>query len=289
MKIKFGLILDNACRLAGRDPVLQGVPDSWRVTSAFAVNAGLRRLYSEKLPMFQRIELRRYRPSWRPDAGWQVGNECYFAATDHYYRLIKGPGSSSPALGEGASGWKVLEMNEVAALIEFNQPWETVDIDPAGCDKNAFAFLADPKYHPETPAIGGLGWFGHGVVLPSPAPTSVWVKFMPKAPRISFDLYNGGSAYSEGSVAMVDGDCYRARVDVAPGGELPSSSPSWQRVRLDEDFEEYLTRLASAALLTEDQGKYQTQAMAESCFNELVDRLGPGAGDNRMRVGRFRR
>ena len=88
---------------------------------------------------------------------------------------------------------------------------------------------------------------------------------------------------------MVDGDCYRARVDVAPGGESPSSSPSWQRVRLDEDFEEYLTRLASAALLTEDQGKYQTQAMAESCFNELVDRLGPGAGDNRMRVGRFRR
>ena len=54
-------------------------------------------------------------------------------------------------------------------------------------------------------------------------------------------------------------------------------------------LEEYLVQLVAAALMTEDQGKYQTQAAADRAFDELVERYGQGAGERKVRTGRFGR
>ena len=98
----------------------------------------------------KRIEYRHYRPTWSAGAGWQVGQECFFV--DAYYRLEEGNGTSSPDM-EG-NGWRRLGMEEVAAVIAFDQPWEATQMDPAGVDTDAFAYREDPKYNPAAKPIG---------------------------------------------------------------------------------------------------------------------------------------
>jgi len=292
-QINVGAMLDSACRLAGRNVELAGIPESWRMTAAFAMNAGLRRIYAEKFPQLKRIEYRHYRPPWSPGAGWQIGQECWFV--DSYWRLESGDGTLSPDT-EG-NGWRRLGMEEVVAVVAFDQPWEATQMDPAGVDKDAFAYRADPKYNPLAKPIEGCGWWEDGITLPTPAPKGVYVKFAPLPPRVSMESWSDVAGYTAGAVvydAAARG-CWRAKCDIAAGtSENPNPAPSnaplyWAAVTVAEAWEEYLVQLVAAALLTEDQGKYQTQAAADRAFDDLVERFGQGAGERRVRTGRFGR
>lgn len=294
-QMNVGTILDNACRLAGRDPELLGVPDSWRMLAGFAVNAGLRKIYAEKPPHMKRVEYRHYRPTWSAGAGWTQGQECFFV--DRYWRLESGDGTLSPDT-EG-NGWRKLGMEEVVAVVAFDQPWEPVQMDPAGVDKDAFAYRSDPKYNPLAKPIEGCGWWEEGIVLPSPAPVGVYVKFMPMPPHVSMEEWSGTTGYAAGAVvySMRAKGCFRAAHEIAAGTEqtpgpepgTPAGRTDWTAVTVDEAWEEYLTQLAAAALLTEDQGKYQTQAAADRAFDELVERFTQGVGERKVRTGRFGR
>jgi hypothetical protein len=182
-------------------------------------------------------------------------------------------------------------MEKLAAFVAFDQPWEANEIDPGGVVKDAFAFRSDPKYNPEAAPITGCNWFEDGVMLPAPAPDGVFVRFVPKAPRISFLEWSGETAYAKGAGCYVtaDRECYVALADIAPGGDPPSANASWKRVRVRDEFETYLVEMAAATILSEDQGRYQTKAAAETEFAELQARFAEGTGDSRMRAGRFRR
>ena len=89
--------------------------------------------------------------------------------------------------------------------------------------------------------------------------------------------------------------CYRAKCDieagttVAPNPAPSSAPPYWAAVTVAEAFEEYLVQIVAAAIMTEDQGKYQTQAAADRALDDLVERFGQGAGERRVRTGRFGR
>lgn len=290
MDIRLGLILEGACRIAGYDPEIQGIPGRWRVMAAIAVNRGLRAIYAEKFPIMRRIEFRRFRPTWKRNLPWNIGNECYLAATDHYYRLENGDGSMQPD-AEG-SGWHELGMNEVAAFIAFEQPWEKTAMDPGGVDVADFAYEVDPKYFPSATPIKGCKWFQDSVLLPANGPTGVYCRFVPKAPRVDFSEWVEDSSYTAGSCVYVtsEKECYVAMSDVAPGLGQPSAHPEvWNRLRIPDDFETYLVELAAANLITEDQGRYQTMAQAEKDFNELQVKFCEGSGDTKIRTGRFRR
>ena len=280
MEIQLGSILENACAMAGYDTQYQTPPARWRVMAAAAVNEGLRRIHAEKFPALRRIEFRRYRPT-EVDLGaatstYSEGQECWHEGS--YWRR------------EGI-GWRELKMEEVAAFVAFDQPWEAVEIDPGGVVKDAFAYESDPKYHPEAAPIAGCNWFEDGVSLPAPAPPGVFVRFVPKAPRVSFMEWSGDRAWARGAGCYVSGDreCYVALADIAAGGDAPSANASWRRIRVRDEFENYLTELAAANLLSEDQGRYQTKAAAESEFADLQARFAEGTGDSRIRCGRFRR
>ena len=280
MEIQLGSILESACAMAGYDLQYQAVPVRWRVTAAAAVNEGLRRIHAEKFPALRRIEFRRYRPTVTDlEAAlptFAEGQECW--CDGHYWRR------------EG-EGWRELKMEEVAAFVAFDQPWEANEIDPGGVVKDAFAYEADPKYNPEAAPIQGCGWFEDGVMLPAPAAPGVFVRFVPKAPRVSFLEWSGEAAYAKGAGCYVtaDRECYVALADIAPGGDQPSANASWKRVRVRDEFETYLVEMAAATILSEDQGRYQTKAAAENEFAELQARFAEGTGDSRMRAGRFRR
>jgi hypothetical protein len=280
MDIQLGSILESACAMAGYDLQYQAVPVRWRVTAAAAVNEGLRRIHAEKFPALRRIEFRRYRPTVADlEAAlpsFSEGQECWYAG--FYWRRTE-------------TYWERVPMEQLAAFVAFDQPWEANEIDPGGVVKDAFAFRSDPKYNPEAAPIGGCNWFEDGVMLPAPAPDGVFVRFVPKAPRISFLEWSGETAYAKGAGCYVtaDRECYVALADIAPGGDPPSANASWKRVRVRDEFETYLVEMAAATILSEDQGRYQTKAAAETEFAELQARFSEGLGDSRIRPGRFRR
>ena len=280
MEIQMGNILEAACAMAGYELVTGTVPLRWRIMAGTAVNEGLRRIHAEKFPALRRVEFRRYRPieANLEDAAerYATGQECW--CDGQYWRRT-------------ATGWDELKMEQVSAFVAFDQPWEATEIDPGGVVVDDFAFEADPKYHPEAAQVKGCGWFADGVLLPAPAPEGVYVRFTPKAPRVSFVEWSADRDWARGAGCYVseDRDCYIAAADIESGEEAPSANAKWRRIRVRDEFETYLTELAAASLQSEDQGRYQTKAAAENEFAELQARFAEGTGDSRMRAGRFRR
>ena len=289
MEIQMGNILEAACAMAGYELVTGTVPLRWRIMAGTAVNEGLRRIHAEKFTSLRRVEFRRYRPTEtdleEAATRYAEGQECWHGG--HYWRR-----TARPVSGDGTAGlWDELKMEQVSAFIAFDQPWEAVEIDPAGVVLDDFAYEADPKYHPDAAPVKGCGWFADGVLLPAPAPEGVYVRFTPKAPRISFVEWAADRDWARGAGCYVseDRDCYIAAADIESGEEAPSANAKWRRIRVRDEFETYLTELAAASLQSEDQGRYQTKAAAENEFAELQARFAEGTGDSHMRAGRFRR
>ena len=77
-EIKFGTILENAARLAGRDPATLPIPSGWKVLAGMAIESGLHAIAAEKFPLMQRVEFRRYRPDYDPQAVYAYGQEVWF-------------------------------------------------------------------------------------------------------------------------------------------------------------------------------------------------------------------
>lgn len=279
---KFGVILENACRLAGRDPSCSVIPASWTVLAEMAIGAGIRNLAAEKFPMMQRIELRRFRPDWNNAVTYQEGQEVWHK--ERYWRLTDANSPGEPGV---ADGWRLLEMNEVVPFVNWEQPWENTVIDSAGIDTTRFAYEKDPKYFPDATPLRVVRVTDLGVILETPAPKEVYCRFIPEYPVVSFSAYDNQSTYSAGDVVYLAStkDVYQLLQDEPEGA--PGVDPKWQPIRIREEFAPYLTRLAACEFLTEDQGKYQTRAAADAEFERLCERYHEGIGERRMPRGRF--
>ena len=286
--VKFGSILENAARLAGRQVAQMGVPDNWRALAALSLGEGLRRIAAEKFPMMRRVEYRRYRPEWVSNVGWTRGQECWYG--EDYWRLEAEHGTAEP--DRQGSGWRCLKMDEVCAFIEWDQPWEMTAIDRAAVDVNRFAYAADPKQQPTATPLKAVGMNELGVTLQTPAPKGVYCMFTPKVPNPSFVEWSAANAYEAGDVVYLTAtkDCYQAMENVPAGGTTPATDrENWEPLRISDTFESFLTRFVAVDFLTEDQGKYQTRAAADKEFDEICARYHEGNGECRARTGRFMR
>jgi hypothetical protein len=289
---KFGAILNNACRLAGRDPSLLDVPAGWKVLAALALNAGIDALAAEKFPQMQRVEFRRYRPEWDALASYSRYHEVWHG--EAYWRLDDTTADGEPGV---ADGWRKLNPNEVARFIAFEQPWEPVVMQSFGVDTARFAYVADPKYNPEAAPLRGCRLSELGVMLPADAPAEgVYVKFVPELPQIEFCDWTWNRAYSAGDAVYrpTTLDVWQCREDVEAAPSEETATPpedagdgTWKPLRIRSEFANYLTRLVAADLMTEDQGKFQTKAAADAEFDKLVERYHEGNGETRIRTGRF--
>lgn len=285
--VKAGTILENAARIAGRDVGVLGVPDNWKALANMPINSGIKRIVSEKLPMMQRVELRRYRPDYDEGAAYKTGNEVWYDGD--YWRLEADPNGVP---GEG-SAWKKLEMEELNAFIGWEQPWENTVIDRAGVDVGRFAYVADPKYFPTATPLKIVGMNAFGIQLAAPAPKQVYCKFVPEFPVLRFDAWITGRTYEAGAVVYLTEtkDCYLAQQDVTE--DKASISPKddtegyWLAVRIPGEFESYLTQLVASCLQTLDQGKQQSLGYAEQEFNRICELYHEGNGETRVRRGRF--
>ena len=290
---KLGVVLENACRLAGRDAALCGVPDGWKVLAGMAITAGMQTLAAEKFPLMQRVEFRRYRPEWSINEAYQPGMEVWWDGS--YWRRLESAGDSGRQAPSALyAPWKRLEMGEVTAFIAFDQPWENTVMQSFGVDVTRFAYLADPRMNPDASPVRGARLCELGVLLPSPAPEGVWVKFIPEYPQIDFREWNGETTYEPGDAVYVTRakEVYQLTEAIEDAGEATSpdedESGAWRALRVRSEFAPYLTRLTAADLMTEDQGKYQTKAAAEREFELLAERYHEGNGETRIRTGRFR-
>ena len=284
-EVKFGTILEDACRLAGRDPFDSAIPSGWKVLAAMTINAGIRELAAEKFPMMQRIEYRCYRPTFDESVRYDIGHEVWF--NGDYWRYEE----DIPGVPGMDNGWRKLKMEEVNAFISWEQPWENTIMDSASVDLTRFAYTADPRYNPNATPIHGCGMCELGVLIPAPAPKGVYVRFVPEMPSINFTDWAADAEYAAGDVVYddVSKDVYVAVAYVSAGGSAPSmcTTGEWQSVRIRREVQMYLTRLVAADLMTEDQGKYQTRAAADREFDVLRERYHDGNGFAKVRVGRF--
>ena len=288
-EIRLGRIFENACRLAGRDPLDIAPPTGWAVLAGMTLAAGIRTLAAEKFPMMQRIEFRRFRPTWSRSVTYSLAQEVWY--DDAYWRLDDTTASGEPGV---AAGWTKLRPGEVWAFINWEQPWENTIIDPAGVDMNDFAYAADPKYNPHATPVKSVGMYEYGIELDArTAPPGVWVKFVPEYPQIGFTEWVSGTMYSAGDVvyrtATKDVYCCQKNIeeevsDVQPEGD---EFGFWTPVRIRGEFEPYLTRLLAADLMTEDQAKSMTRAAADRELEILRERHHEGNGEVRIRTGRF--
>lgn len=286
--VRAGTILENAVRLAGFDPSLMDVPVNWRMVAQMAVNGGLDRIAAEGFPQMRRIEFRRYRPDWRAGAEWREGHECWHGGA--YHRLesaADGAGAREP--GAEGSPWRRLRMEEVAAFIEFAQPWEATEIDPGGVDVQGFAYAADPKRCPEATPVRGCRMTEFGVTLPAPAPEGVFVRFTARPQEVAFSEWRNGVLYVKGDVAYVTAEkecylCTQDAVDATPPGE---DAGRWRPVRIGGEWQKFLTLLAAAEIQTAEQGRHQTAAAAEREFAMLSERYLVGCGENEANIGGY--
>ncbi len=293
-EIELGVILEDAVRLTGREPQF-GISAGWKALAALQLNFGLRELAAEKFPMMIRYEYRRYRPTWDAAQSYTPGKEVWWwsegADEGDYYRCLSSCQGVEPHLTP--EKWEKLTMDKVNAFVDFSQPWEAIDMDPASVDYTDFAFAADPRYNPTAPALKDCRMSEMGVLIGKGAPKGVWCNFVPVYPVLNFNDWDASVAYRQGQVVYLPEtkDCYRAVVNVAAGGESPANDDGsqWVAVRVRAEFQAYLTRLIAVDLLTEDQGKYQTRARADDEFETLCARYGSGSGKTRGRVGSFHR
>lgn len=288
-EIKFGEILENACRLAGRDPTLCQVPTGWKVLASMTLNTGLRAIAAEKFPFMTRVEFRYYRPEWQSTISYQRGMEVYYSG--EYFRF---DGTRIGIPGQIGNDWTLLKMEELCAFINWEQPWENTVIDNGSVDINRFAFESDPRYNPHAMPLKVVGMSELGIELQSPAPkVGVFCKFTPVFPRVVFDEWATGELYKTGDVVYMTAskDVYQCCEDIE--AQHSSTAPSadsgefWAPIRIRDEFASYLTRLVASDLLTEDQGKYQTKATAAAELDDLVARYHEGNGENLTRSGRF--
>lgn len=285
--IRAGVILENAARIAGRDVGILGVPDNWKALANMPLNNGMKRIVSEKFPMMQRVELRRYRPDYERGVAYRQGNEVWFEG--EYWRLEAEP-NGDPGVGDA---WKKLDMAELNAFVAWEQPWENTVIDRAGVDTTRFAYVADPKYCPTATPLKVVGMNAFGIQLAAPAPKQIYCKFIPEYPVIRFDEWAAGVAYEAGTVVYVSAlkECYIAQQDVTEAALNVSPDKDkdgfWLAVRIPGEFEAYLTQLVASCLQTLDQGKQQSLGYAEQEFNRLCELYHEGNGETTVRRGRF--
>lgn len=287
-KAKFGEILENAVRLTGRDVSTTTIPDDWKVLAAMTINEGIRRIAAEKFPMMQRVESRRYRPDYSETKAYAAGVQVWH--NGEYWEMVDPMHGGVPGI---ATGWKQLHNGDYPKFINWEQPWENTIIDRGGVDINRFAYAQNPHYYPNATPIKVVGMSSFGIELQTDL-KEVFVKFVPLFPRVKFDEWVSGTLYKAGDVVYrtATKQCYTAMKDITdetktitPGSD---TDETWQEFSISDIFEPYLVKLAASDLLTESQGKFQTQARADAEFEMLCERYHEGNGENKVRrCGRF--
>ncbi len=277
--VKIEKILRGVVGLKGYDFSMYTLSDAEREKWGDAINDALIEAYAEqKWPQMIRTEERQFRPDWAVDVAYTAGMGVLHESK-YYDALVDNTGVVP---GRDEDTWS--EPVEMSMFVQFEQPWEGIQMDATGIDLNRFAYLTDPRLKPDTPPVRGCRFWMDSVLLPRVDQITVWCRFIPK--RENFDLteWADDESYERGDVRYrtATGDCYRALEDVEAGGSAPDSNIKWLRIRIPEFMKRYVKLSVAADEMSEESGRFRTKAAAENELIRMSDTIIDGSGDNEV-------
>jgi hypothetical protein len=264
-----GKVISRTVRKRGWDPAV------WTGTTADydlfedAINDAVRKAYSfQKWPELMRIEERQYMPDWAIGTAYVADNYVYHE--EAYWKCLKSDTGTEP--GTDDTVWSA-DVSDMPKFIQLAQPWETYIIDEDGVDLQDFAFRTDPRLTPNIRSMTGCDWWMDAITLPYEAENTVWIKFMPQAPKFTFLAWDDETVYAKGDVCYIaaTGMCWQAldaSTNVTPG----TDETKWIEMGVPEFLAEYLSEVLLGEWITEQEGKYEKLGRAQQILNELAER-----------------
>lgn len=264
-----GRIIARAVRKRGWDMTTWSASSGDYDLFEDALNDAMRMAYSfQKWPELMRIEERQYMPTWAIGTAYVAGNYCYHE--EAYWKCLKSDTGTEP--GTDVTVWSA-DVSDMPRLIQWAQPWEPFIIDLCGFDLQDFAFESDPRLTPGIRGLAGCGIWMDSITMPYDSPATVWVKFMPEAPKFSFKVWDDETAYVVGDLCYIlaDGTCWQAlasSTNITPG----TDATKWQEVGVPEFLAEYLSEYLVAEWCTEQEMKYEKHGRAKQLLEEIASR-----------------
>lgn len=282
--VKAGVVFNGILRAKEWDPATYSPGAAVRQQISDAVNSAIRMIWgAQKWPMLARVEQRQFRPDWENDVPYSLGHEVLHG--DVYWRS-KADNNLGHEPADGSDYWE--RPDDFIPFVDMAQPWEPIAMDSTGVDLDNFAFARDPRLSPNVRAIQGCTFWQNSVVMPAGyAGSTVWVRFIPKAPSVSFVARVNGATYSKYELVYdtAQQSCYKARID-DPGDDV-TDTDAWFEIKIPEDFERYIRLQALAEWMQESEGKFGYERAARDELERLTIQFcdASNANTTRMRNG----
>lgn len=267
--IPAGRLLDACIRARGYDPdtYLATLSTKEREWFSDLVNEAWREVHqAEMWPHYILTEQRQYRPTYSATETYDTGKEVFYGSA--YYRCLAdgvvGIAPTSTAYWEASP-------DDFLPYIQYDQYWESNEIDAAGVDFSQCVYEDDPLAEPDAAPVSGCRPWQFSILVPATvAPTQPYVRFKARCPELNFLLWAAGTLYARGEVRFLAStqECYMALRSNT--GQSPDTSyEDWWPVRFPADWKNFARWRVAAQLEAEQDGR--NRSMADS--QRELDRL----------------
>jgi hypothetical protein len=287
--IKAGKLLEAVLRGRGFDTTAYTMSVKEKAQYEDLLNQFLRQGWeAEFWPQLMLVERRQFRPDWSAATTYSIDNEVYHATTDAYYRALAENTGVTP--GSNAAVWG--PATDMICFIEFAQPFgDGSDIDETGVDFAACAYEDDPLTVMDAAPIPGCKpWQRSIVIPPSLAPNRPYIRFRAICPSFSFTEWVIGTDYATGDTVFLTSSNESYTALQPSTGQNPSTEADyWAPAGVPAFLQDYIKLSMIAELAADDEGKFKTQAKAETELDRLRTRHLPAAALGGRAVFRYAR
>jgi hypothetical protein len=284
-KIAVRQVFRKIVELEGLDPDRADLSAADKARRADLVNERVEQAWTEAWwPEAMLIERRQYRPTWAVGTTYALDAEVFYEDGDgneaYYISLSAGNVGNTPSYAADTAYWAKVDDEEFLRTIDFEQSWETNEIE--GVDCQACLFDRDPRIYPDTQALPDVHLYSDGdatyvLVRTSDAPTRPYLKFRPPAPEFSWTDWDSTKTYAVGDLVYIEaaagtvyGNTYKALA--ASTNKNPATETAyWEKVEFPKFLLGFVKHAVRADLLEEDEGRYREEAKAAAEMERLQE------------------
>ena len=272
--VAFNEVYRDVVRRRGMDPDVVTLSAAEQETIAKAMEKWLKRGWrSEWWPQLMLVEEREYRATYAAGTTYALGAEVYYTdGTDEgYFVSLQGTNVGHTPSFAGATAWWEEAGEDFVCNVEFDQSWETNEID--SLDPAMHVFSEDPRVHADSARVDHCEVLGEELLIRYDAPTTAWLKFRKMPPQMTRVAYVGATTYAADALVYgSDGECYRSLAG-SNTGHTPSSSPTWWAVQtFPEMFREYVVAAVHGDYVRDDEERVASLRDAKRELEDLRDR-----------------
>ena len=273
--VAFNDVYKDVVRRRGMDPDVVTLSSSEQEGIAKGIEKWLKRGWrSEWWPQLMLVEEREYRATYAAGTTYALGAEVYYTdGTDEgYFVSLQGTNVGHTPSFAGATAWWEEAGEDFVCNVEFDQSWETNEID--SLDPAMHVFSEDPRVHADSARVDHCEVLGEELLIRYDAPTTAWLKFRKMPPQMTRVAWVVGTTYAaDALVYYTDGECYRSLAG-SNTGHAPSSSPTWwAKQEFPEMFREYVVAAVHGDWVRDDEERVVSLRDAKRELEDLRDRF----------------